>query len=313
LAEAVKLLAERPGESAVLAGGTDLLALMKDGVCQPKRVVNIKSVRGLELLKWTDESLSIGAAVRLEQLGTDQRLRKKFPAVAEAIDGIASPQLRNMATVGGNLCQRPRCWYFRAGFGLLARGADGRPLPVEGDNRYHAVFGTGPAYFVCPSSLGAALVALGASAAIAGPNGTRTVPLADFFRVPTSDAEREHAIKADEVLAEVIVPLAGWASAAYEVRQRNALDWPLASAFVAAKRDGTKVTEARVVLGHVAPVPWRAAEAEKIIVADGLTERAIERAAAAAVKDAKPLSRNAYKVNLARTCVKRALQKLAAA
>ncbi len=311
LTEAIELLAERPGESAVLAGGTDLLALMKDGLCQPKRLVNIKSVRGLELLKWTGDSLSIGPAVRLEQLAADERIGNTFPALAHAVEGIASPQLRTMATVGGNLCQRPRCWYFRAGFGLLARGPDGRPLPLTGDNRYHAVFGTGPAYFVCPSSLGAALVALGAEAVVAGPEGKRTVALAEFFRVPRSDKEREHSLKPNEVLAELIVPLRGYLSAAYEVRQRNALDWPLASAFIAIKRDGGKLTEARVVLGHVAPVPWRATEAEKLIVADGLTESAIEQAAAAAVKDAKPLSRNAYKVNLARICVKRALQQLA--
>jgi xanthine dehydrogenase YagS FAD-binding subunit len=311
LAEAVELLAERPSESAPLAGGTDLLALMKDGVYEPKRLVSVKSIAGLELLSWTGEELTIGAAVKLAQLADDQRVRKTFPALAAAIDEIASPQLRNTATVGGNLCQRPRCWYYRAGFGLLARGPDGRPLPLAGDNRYHAIFHAGQAYFVCPSSLGAALVALDATVRIVGPAGERTVPAAKFFRTPSSEDEREHAIGPNELLTEVVVPIRGYTNAAYEVRQRQALDWPLASAFVAAKLNGEKVTGARIVLGHVAPVPWRATDAEKVLVAGGLGEATIEKAAAAAVKDARPLSRNAYKVNLARTCVKRALQRLA--
>ena len=226
----------------------------------------------------------------------------------QAAEGVLSPQLRSRGTVGGDLCQRPRCWYFRSGFGLLATGPDGKPLVPGGDNRYHAILGGGPSYFVCPSSLAPALIAFGAQIQILGPKGPREVSAAKFFRAPATAAEREHDLKPNEIVTEIRVPPAmGFASATYEVRQKQALDWPLATASVALKLSGGSVQAARVVLGHVAPVPWPSAEAEKALAGKVVNEQTAQAAADAALAPAKALSRNAYKIVLARTAVKRAI------
>jgi len=212
-----------------------------------------------------------------------------------------------MGTVGGDLCQRPRCWYFRRdGFGLLAMH-EGKPLVPGGENKYHAIFGDGPAYFVSASSLGPALIALGAKVKLASAKGSREVPVAKFFIVPKDENSREIALMPNEILTEIIVPAAATRNATYEVRQKEALDWPLAAASVALKMSGSKVTSAKVVLGHVAPTPWDAAEAGKMLAGKSITPEVAEEAGKAAVADAKPLSQNAYKVQLTRVAVKRAL------
>jgi len=208
--------------------------------------------------------------------------------------------------VGGDLCQRPRCWYFRNGMGLLGM-KDGKSLVPEGENQYHSIFGDGPAYFVSASSLGPALVALNAKVKLVGPKGPREVPVASFFVVPKDEASREIALQPNEILTEIVVPNGATHSATYEVRQKEALDWPLAAASVAIVMKGNVVGSARVVLGHVAATPWHSAAADKALVGKAITTATAEAAAKAAVADAKPLSQNAYKVTLARTAVKRAL------
>ncbi len=213
-----------------------------------------------------------------------------------------------MGTVGGDLCQRPRCWYYRSGFGLLGQDPSGKSLPLEGDNRYHAILGNqGPAYFVSPSSLAPALIALGATVRIFGPKGAREVPVEKFFLVPKAASEREHDLRPNEILTEVRVPLPSGASATYEVREREALDWPLASASVVLESSGGKVQSARVVLGHVAPAPWPSAEAEAALAGRAVSEEVAEAAGEAALKGARALSGNAYKIRLARVAVKRAV------
>ena len=308
LAEAVALLGNEWGETEILAGGTDLLALMKDNIAAPKRVVNIKNITELRGIGDEKGTYRIGASVTLEVLLAHSSLSKTYPGLAEAARGVSSPQIRNMGTVGGDLLQRPRCWYYRAGFGLLAHDEKGQPLVPNGDNRYHAIFGNdGPAYFVSPSSLAPALIALGAKLQLHGPSGAREVSAEDFFVIPKSENEREHAIKPNEILSEIVIPpaAAGSRSATYEVREKKALDWPLATASVALRMDGGRIAEARVVLGHVAPIPWRARDAEKSLEGKSLDEAAA--AGDAAVTGAKPLSRNGYKVQLARVAVKRAV------
>jgi xanthine dehydrogenase YagS FAD-binding subunit len=212
-----------------------------------------------------------------------------------------------MGTAGGDLCQRPRCWYFRAGYGLLAM-KDGKSLVPNGENRYHAIFGGGPAYFVSASSLAPALVALGAKVRIASKSGPRTVDVERFFVAPKDENTREVDLKPNEILTEIIIPAAsGMKNATYEVRQKEALDWPLATASVALKMSGDSVSSARIVLGHVAPTPWVAAQAEKAIVGQPINEETAAKAGEAAVADATPLSDNGYKVQLTRVAVKRAL------
>ena len=307
LSEALSLLGSNWDDAHVLAGGTDQISLMKDYVHMPKRVVNIKNIKELHGVHSSGSGLRIGAVVTFDELSSNTALRNEYPSISTAVLGVTSPQIRNMGTAGGDLCQRPRCWYFRAGYGLLAM-KDGKSLVPNGENQYHAIFGGGPAYFVSASSLGPALVALGAKVRIASKSGPRTVDVEKFFVAPKDENTREVDLKPNEILTEIIIPAAsGMKNATYEVRQKEALDWPLATASVALKMNGDSVSSARIVLGHVAPTPWVAAQAEKAIVGQAINEETAAKAGEAAVADATPLSDNGYKVQLTRVAVKRAL------
>jgi xanthine dehydrogenase YagS FAD-binding subunit len=307
--QAVALLGKEWGETEVLAGGTDLLSLMKDFIVTPKRVVNIKEIKGLDqVVTPRDGSARIGALATIDRV--IEVLGKGFPAITEAASGITSPQIRNMGSVAGDLCQRPRCWYYRAGFGLLAKSENGEPLVPNGDNRYHAIFGNeGPAYFVNPSSLAPAFIALNATIKIFGPGGEREIPAEKFFVIPKSENEREYDLKPNEIVTGINIPRTlGVRSATYEVRQKESLDWPLAAASVALSLEaGKKVKSARIALGHVAPIPWVANEAAQYLTGKTINEEVAAEAGKIAVANAKPLSRNAYKVQLARVAVKRAI------
>lgn len=311
--QAVGLLSSRWGETEVLAGGTDLLSLMKDEVVSPKRLVNIKQIRELQGITFNPKTgLRLGALVTIQQVLDEAQVQRHYPALHEAAQGIYSPQIRSMGTVGGDLCQRPRCWYYRAGFGLLAQDSNGQSLVLTGDNRYHAILGNaGPAYFVNPSSLAPALIALGARLRIFGPKGTRELPLEKFFVIPQSNAQREYDLEPNEIVTDILVPTAGGSNATYEVRHREALDWPLATASVTLKLSGGKIQSARVVMGHVAPVPWVSVEAERALVGKTISEDVAQAAGRAAVATAKALSHNGYKVQLAQVAVKRAVLRAA--
>jgi xanthine dehydrogenase YagS FAD-binding subunit len=304
--DAVALLGTRWGQADVLAGGTDLISLMKDQVYATKRVVNIKNIKELEGISKTADGLRIGALVTMDELAKNADVKAEYKSLADAAAGIPSPQIRHMGTAGGDLCQRPRCWYYRQGMGLFAM-KDGKSLIPDGENKYHSIFGSGPAYFVSASSLGPALIALGAKVKLVSAKGTREVPVAQFFVVPKDEASREIALQPNEILTEIIVPAGGAHSATYEVRQKEALDWPLVTASVVLTMKGNAVGSAKIVLGHVGPTPYHAAAAEKALVGKTITAATAEAAGKAAVADAKPLSQNAYKVTLAKTAVKRAL------
>ena len=307
--QAIGLLGHTWNDAAILAGGTDLLALMKDDVLAPKRLVNLKEIPGLDKITADASGLRIGALVRIQDFADNADVRRRYPMLAYAADEAASPQIRHMATMGGNLCQRPRCWYFRNGFGLLAE-QQGKSLVTDGDNRFHAIFGNGgPAKFVSPSSIAPALIACGAKVRILGPNGARELPLEKFYVIPHSQDEREHDLKPNEMVAEIAVPAPapGGKTAHYEVRQKAQFDWPLATAAVALTMDGATVHEARVVLGQVAPTPWVSAEARSALVGQHLTEQVANAAAGAAVKTAKGLGRNDYKIQLTQVAIRRAL------
>jgi xanthine dehydrogenase YagS FAD-binding subunit len=306
LQEALGLLGSSWGDAVVLAGGTDLISCMKEHLHTPKRVVNIKNIKELGGIQKTAAGLRIGALVTMDDLAKNAQVHSEFPSLANAAAEIPSPQIRHMGTVGGDLCQRPRCWYYRDGFGLFAM-KDGKPLVPDGQNKYHAIFNGGPAYFVSASSLGPALVALGAKIKLVSAKGPREVPAAQFFVTPKDENTREIALRPDEILTEIVVPGGAVKNATYEVRQKMALDWPLATASVALTMRGTTIASAKIVMGHVAPVPWESAAAEKALVGKTLTEATAEAAGQAAVADAKPLSQNAYKVTLAKVAVKRAL------
>lgn len=304
--QAVALLG---ANDAVLAGGTDLLSLMKDEVVAPKRLVNIKDIDGLRGVRAGAGGVSIGSLVTLADLSENETIAKLYPLLHEAAVEAASPQVRNMATLGGNICQRPRCWYFRNGMGLLPKDANGESLVLKGDNRYHAILGNeGPAYFVSPSTIVPTLVAYNARLQLFGPKGTREVEVAKFFRIPKSENEREHDLGPNEIIAEVILPPAsGVKTGYYEVRQKEAFDWPLATCAVVLQMSGNTVKSARVVMGSVAPIPWVSKEAEAALVGKTLNEQTAMAAANAALAPAKSLGKNKYKITVAKAAVKRAV------
>ncbi len=305
--DAVKLLGT-PG-SAALSGGTDLIGRMKDYVTSPERVVYLKDIKSLAGISGDARvsGLTIGAGTRLTDIVNSKEIREAYPALWQATVEIGSPQIRNMATVGGNLLQRPRCWYFRAGHGLLAL-KDGKSLVRAGDNRYHAIFMTdGDALFVTPSSVAVALSALDAQATLTGPKGDRTLKVEELYQVPKGETDSELTIGPGEVLTKVTIPAAKGKSASYEARHKQAQDWPLVLASVNLAMDGDNVSAAKVVLYGVAPIPWRSPAAEKAIAGKRVSIETAAAAGEAAADGAAPLSMNGYKVPLVKTVVKRAL------
>lgn len=310
LEQAVGLLEARFGNTELLAGGTDLLDLQKEYVAQPTRVVSLGGIDRFGGVSRDDNALSIGAGTTLAAIAESEPVRSEFPALADAASEIAGPQIRNMATLGGNLCQRNRCWYFRDEPSpcLLKGGA--RCSALDGENKYHAIFTQGQRCVIAsPSTLATALIALGASATVRGPAGERVVELAKFYRAPNAAGEREHNLAANEIVVKVTIPRQRLVNASYEVRQKLSSDWPIVQASVAFQggRAGAKATAVRVVLGHVAPVPYVAEAAQRALENRELTMAAIDAASTAATEGAKPLSQNGYKIRLAQVAVKRAL------
>jgi xanthine dehydrogenase YagS FAD-binding subunit len=305
--EATALLSDTWGKTEVLAGGTDLLTSLKQDLTAPDRVVSLKNVAELKGISKQGEALRIGATTTLESLVENPEVRERFPALITAAAAVSSPQLMSLGTVGGDLCQRPRCWYYRNGFGLFAQKG-GVSLVRQGDNRFHAIFATdGSALFVSASSLGPVLIALGATLHAEGPEGrSREIPAAEFFQIPKHENDRETVLKPNELLTAIVLPLRGLRNAHYEVRHRHGLDWPYVTATVTLPAPGGPASDARVVLGHVAPVPWVAKEAAAVLRGD-INEHVARRCGEAAVRGAQPLSRNAYKVQLVKTAVKRAV------
>ena len=311
-AQAFSLLGANWGNAEILAGGTDLLALMKDDVLAPKRLVNIKEIKDLHGVSSTPQGVRIGVLTSLGDIADDRTVKNNYPALSEALIEAASPQIRNMATLGGNLCQRPRCWYFRNGFGLLPKDETGKELVASGENRYHAILANdGRAKFVSPSTIAPILIAYGAKIRLEGPKGKRELALEKFFVIPKNEGDREHDLRPNEIVTEVVIPPSHVRAAHYEIRQKEVFDWPLALAAVALKMQGANVASARIVMGYVAPVPWISSEAEKALTGQPINKETARKAAEAALANAKPLSHNAYKVKLERVAVTRAILKAA--
>lgn len=317
VAQAVGLLDAKWGGTELLAGGTDLLDLQKEYIAQPDKVISltgIKELGGIELSpgggsKDYAGSVRIGAGVKLADIAADAHVRKHFPALAEAAGLVGGPQIRNMGSLGGNLCQRNRCWYFRdEHVKCLLKGGD-ECFAIEGENQYHACFTKDyKCVMVSPSTLAPALIALGASANVQGPKDKRAVAVDKLFRAPVNSDQRETTLAPNELVLDVTVPIFSSAkNASYEVRQKQSYDWPLVQAAVCFRVEGGKAANVKIVLGHVAPVPLVMDAAAKEVEGKEVTEAVATAAGKAATKDAKPLSQNAYKVKLIEVAVKRAL------
>jgi xanthine dehydrogenase YagS FAD-binding subunit len=305
------MTAQGPGRNPrFLAGGTTLVDLMKLDVEVPAHLIDIT---GLTELAAYDVSgpreLIFGSLARMSDVADDPVVRSQYPALSEALWKAASQQLRNMATLGGNLLQRPRCWYFRAEAFPCRRKGGTHCFAIEGENAYHAIFDNGHCAIVHPSATATALVALGARLVLTGPTGTREAKLESIFVRPEQDVTREHSLGAGEIVTAVRVPgLAPGAASAYtKLGEKESYDWPIAEVACVLDRAGGKCTRASVVLGASAPIPWRATEAEAALTGQPLGEAAAHAAARAALRGATPLSGNAYKVPVLEAVVRRTI------
>jgi xanthine dehydrogenase YagS FAD-binding subunit len=312
LDEALKHVAD--GKARIHAGGTDLLGCLHDGVFETPTVVSLSGLGALRGIEETPEGASIGALTSIAEVAASQLVRERFTALAEAAAQVASPQLRNQGTLGGNVCQKPRCWYYRGDFACLRKGGE-LCYAYTGENEFHAVAGSGPCYIVHPSDTAPALTALGAIAHVAGPKGSRTVPLDRFFVLPEKDVKRETVLEPGEILTKLLLPMpaAGVRSSYRKVRARASFDFALVGAAFALQMQGDRVARARVVFSGVAPVPWPAPAVEKALTGHRLDAATIARAAEAAVVGLAPLEKNAYKLPLLRGLVQERLEALARA
>src|SRR3954469_2904705 len=319
--EAVELLksgagSTDPDDSArPIAGGQDLLTTMKEYISRPTRVVNLKGIRGLNKIASDGKGgLRIGALVTLNQLEEDANVRKNFPGLAEAAYSVGTPQIRHLGTVGGNLCQRPRCWYFRLEEVVCLKKGGSECYAATGENKYHAIFGGGPSYIVHPSDLAPMLVALGASVNVTGDDGKRTIALDKFFTLPADgNLRRENVLKNDDLITEVVVPASkfGANSTYLKFKERDSMDFAMSAVAAAVTLGANKtVSEARIVLGGVAPIPWRVPRAEAALVGKAISNELLAEVATTALQGAEPLAKNAYKVPLTQTLVRRALAKV---
>ncbi|PYR94462.1 MAG: oxidoreductase [Acidobacteria bacterium] len=296
-------IAQLDGTSMVKAGGIDVMDRLKEGLDSPATLVNIRTIPGLDQIREDATGLHIGPMVTLDQLDKNETVRASYTALADAAGHAATPHIRNVATVGGNILQRPRCWYFRnEQFHCLKKGGD-RCFAQDGENEYHAIFGNQICAIVHPSAVAVALLALGATFEVTGKRGERQVPSEQFFVRPDEDVHREHTLAADELLTAINIPkpASGTRSAYMKLGEKESFDWPIAEvAVVLGARPG-------VVLGAAAPVPWRAVGAERILAGNPINEDTARAAAKAALQGATPLRNNSYKLPIFETIVRRTI------
>lgn len=305
--------AQKNGQTASFAGGgSDLLGLVKDSIIKPDLIVNLKAIKGLDQVTPSAGGVDIGGLITLDALGNHPMIRSQYAVLAEAAEVVATLQIRNVGTLAGNVCQRPWCWYFRNGFPCLKNGGE-MCYSVVGENRFHAIFGGGPSYIVHPSDTAPALVALDAKFRVVGRSGERMVPAGDFFVLPQHDPTRETILETDEVLAGVrLMPARpGQRSTYNKVLDRESWTHAVVSAAVVLEMDNKICRSARIVLGGVAPIPWRLSSVERLLSGQRITPQLAAKAGEAAIEGARPLSKNAYKLPMTRALVRRTLLELA--
>ncbi len=307
IAEAVKALGTKGAR--LHAGGTDLMGCLREEVFQVQKVVSISAIKELKgISAKPDGGMKIGALTTVADIAASTSLAKRYTVLAQAAGEVASPQLREQGTIGGNLCQRPRCWYFRGDFHCARKGGD-TCYAVDGENQYHAIFGGAPCFFVHPSDLAVALVALQAQLVIAGPTGSKTVRIGSFFVGPDKDILKENILASDEIVTEIhLPPTSGTARSSYrKIRARQAWDFALTSVGMALQYENERVSRARIVLGGVAPYPWRVPAAEKLLIGKKLDSGLAAAAGQAASEGANPMRDNAYKVEMVKGAVEESI------
>ena len=309
LEQVTSLLSESGwGEVMLIAGGTDLLAELKEYIETPKTLINLKTLPGMDSIEADASGLKIGALATVADIAMHPTIQHHYTVLSQAAGSVATPQIRNVGTLGGNLCQRPRCWYYRdEATDCLKKGGD-ICYAVDGLSKYHAILGGDPVYIVHPSDLAPALIALGASVKIVGPNGEKDMSLEEFFTLPAADPFRENVLEPNEIVVGVSVPAPKPNTKSFylKAREKGAPDFALSSVAGVFEMDGMTCKTASIVLGGVAPAPWRSKEAEAAITGKMIDASVSQQAGADAVKDAQPLNDNAYKVTLTRNLVSRA-------
>jgi xanthine dehydrogenase YagS FAD-binding subunit len=312
LKEAIQQLSSKGAR--IHAGGTDLLGCLRDGVFSAEKVVSLAGFRQMQEIRPAKEGgLQVGALATVTEVAESKVVRDRYPALSGAASEVASPQLRNQGTIGGNLCQKPRCWYYRGDFYCLRKGGD-RCFAAKGENAYHCIFGSGGiCYIVHPSDVAPVLVAYEARVRLLGPRGARWVPVEKLYVLPGEDPQRETVLSPNEILTHVLLPplAAGTRSSYRKVRARQAWDFALAGVALALQVKEGRVEKARMVLSGAAPVPWRSGEAEKVLTGRLLDADTASKAAEAAVKSAEPLEQNGYKVSLFRGVIEEELVAIA--
>ncbi len=314
VAEAVRELGRSWADAKILAGGIDLLGELKEGIIAPQRIVNIKGISGLRFIRFSEkEGLRLGALATLEEIETHQVIRQRYTALAEAAHSVGTPQIRNVGTIGGNLCQRPRCWYYRDEHTRCLKKGGPMCFAYNGENKYHAILGGGPCYIVHPSDCAPALIAFRASVTIVSPRGQRTVPLEEFFVLPSRRLDHETILEPDEIVTEIQVPTPppNTRSTYLKFKERDSHDFAIVGAAVVIRLKGKVCEDVRIVLSGVAPIPWRSPEAEAVLKGKAITPELAEQAGKAAVAKAQPLAQNAYKVPLTQAIVKQAILRAA--
>ncbi len=312
LKEAIQQLSSK--EARIHAGGTDLLGCLHDNAFQAKKVVSLSHLDELRGVRQTkDGGLRIGALTPLVDIVNSNPVKEHYPALAQAASEVASPQLRNQGTLGGNICQKPRCWYYRGEFHCLRKGGN-TCFALNGENHYHCIFGSGHAcYIVHPSDTAPALMVHEASVRIAGPKGTKLIPLETFYVLPSTSVGKETMLESNEVVTEILLPpppKGDLRSVYRKVRLRNSWDFALAGVAFALQFKADRIEKARVVLSGAAPIPWRSKPVEDAIVAKRLNGETVERASEAVVKNAEPLDHNGYKVPLFQGLIEEELTKI---
>jgi len=300
------------GNARLHAGGTDLLGCLRDQVFTTDMIVSISGLKELKGIRETPEGdLRIGALTTITEISESRIIRERYPALAQAASEVSSPQLRNQGTLGGNLCQKPRCWYYRGEFHCLRKGGE-KCYAVAGENHYHCIFGGDRCYIVHPSDTAPALTAHKATVHIAGPAGQRKVPIDLFFVPPSKDVTKETVLEKGEIVTEIILPPPprGATSSYRKVRARRSWDFAIAGVALELRMTGGNVTDVRIVLSGAAPIPWRSVDAEKALIGNFLDPDFIKRAAALSVKSAHQLKHNAYKIPLFRGMIEEELLKL---
>ncbi len=311
--QVLALLARADEKISLLAGGTDLLTEMKEGVVEPDLVVDLSAIKQLAFIKKDKNGMYIGAMTTVADLASDPAVRVDYPGLNEAALSVGTPQLRNVGTVGGNLCQRPRCWYYRDAKFVCRKKGGSQCFASKGRNKYHAIFGGGICHIVHPSDLAPMLIALDAQAVIVSPAGERALPLSEFYALPSKNVRRENILSPNEFLREIRIPPAkkGDRSTYFKLKERGTWDFALASAAVKVTVAGSGFSDVKIVLGSVAPIPWRLEKAEQGLRKRKLNEGVIKEAAGVALQEAKPLEENAYKIALVEALLVRSLLSIA--